>query len=131
MYLAVKEVKPLSDYQLELTFENDEKRIFDMKPYLDKGIYKELKDENKFKTVRVSFDSIEWCNQADIDPEFLYEKSRVCFKVPGPTRLLSNVDRIKWIKDPLHVQNTCKGSFYVKKHHYKTTYINHIIHREC
>lgn len=75
MYLAVIEVKPLSDYQLVLTFENGEKRIFDMKPYLNKGIYKELKDESKFKTVRVSFDSIEWCNQADIDPEFLYKKS--------------------------------------------------------
>lgn len=75
MYLAVVEVKPLDDYKLELTFENREIRIFDMKPYLDKGIYKELKDESKFKSVRVSFDSIEWCNQADIDPEFLYERS--------------------------------------------------------
>lgn len=75
MYLAVVEVKPLDDYKLELTFENREIRIFDMKPYLDKGIYKELKDESKFKSVRVSFDSIEWCNQADIDPEFLYETS--------------------------------------------------------
>jgi len=75
MYLAVINVKPLSDYQLLLTFENGEKKIFDMKPYLDKGIFKELKDEKKFKSVRVSFDSIEWCNQADIDPEVLYEKS--------------------------------------------------------
>jgi CTP:phosphocholine cytidylyltransferase-like protein len=75
MYLAVIDVKPLDDYKLELTFENKEIRIFDMKPYLDKGIYKELKDKSKFKSVRVSFDSIEWCNQADIDPEFLYERS--------------------------------------------------------
>jgi hypothetical protein len=75
MYLAVIDVKPIEDYQLALTFENGEKRLFDMKPYLDKGIYKELRDKSKFKTVRVSFDSIEWCNQADIDPEFLYEKS--------------------------------------------------------
>ena len=30
-----------------------------MKPYLDKGIFKELKDEDKFILVRVSFDSIE------------------------------------------------------------------------
>ena len=75
MYLAVIHVKPLDDYKLELTCENNEIRIFDMKPYLDKGIYKELKDESKFKSVRVSFDSIEWCNQADIDPEFLYERS--------------------------------------------------------
>lgn len=77
MYLAIIEVKPLSDYQLFLTFENGEKRIFDMKPYLDKGIFKELKDEKKFRSVRVSFDSIEWSNQADIDPEVLYKKSVV------------------------------------------------------
>ena len=76
MYISVKSVRSLSEYQLLLTFENGEKKIFDMKPYLDKGIYKELKDENKFKTVRISFDSIEWCNNADIDPEFLYEKSK-------------------------------------------------------
>ena len=76
MYISVISVRPLSEYQLLLTFENGEKKIFDMKPYLDKGIYKELKDENKFKTVRISFDSIEWCNNADIDPEFLYEKSK-------------------------------------------------------
>ncbi len=75
MYWAVVEVKPLSDYKLKLTFENGEIRIFDMKPYLNKGIYKDLKNRNIFKSVRISFDSIEWCNQADIDPEFLYEKS--------------------------------------------------------
>ena len=75
MYLAVIDVKPLDDYKLELTFENEEKRLFDMKPYLNKGIYNELKDESMFRTARVSFDSIEWANKADIDPEFLYKKS--------------------------------------------------------
>jgi len=76
MYLAIIDVKPLENYQLLLTFENNEKKIFDMKPYLDKGIFTELKDEKKFRSVRVSFDSIEWCNQADLDPEFLYDKSK-------------------------------------------------------
>ena len=32
-------------------------------------------DENLFKAVKVSFDSIEWPNEADIDPETLYEDS--------------------------------------------------------
>jgi hypothetical protein len=77
MYLAIIDVKPLENYQLLLTFENNEKKIFNMKPYLDKGIFSELKDEKKFRSVRVSFDSIEWCNQADLDPEFLYDKSKV------------------------------------------------------
>jgi len=78
MYLAVINVEPLKDYKLLLTFENGEKRIFDVSPYLDKGIFQELKNEEKFKTVRVRFDSIEWCNQADLDPEFLFEKSKAC-----------------------------------------------------
>jgi len=77
MYLAIIDVKPLENYLLLLTFENNEKKIFDMKPYLDKGIFSELKDEKKFRSVRVSFDSIEWCNQADLDPEFLYDKSKI------------------------------------------------------
>ena len=75
MYLAVKSVKPLPNYKLLLTFENDETRIFDMNPYLDKGIFKELKDYTLFNTVKVNFDSVEWANEADLDPEFLYEES--------------------------------------------------------
>ena len=75
MYLAVKEVKPIDNYKLILTFENNEVKIFDMIQYLDKGIFQELKDENLFKAVKVSFDSIEWPNEADIDPETLYEDS--------------------------------------------------------
>ncbi len=58
MYLSVVGVKPLEDYRLCLTFENGEKRVFDMKPYLEKGIFKELKDEKMFRSVRISFDSV-------------------------------------------------------------------------
>jgi hypothetical protein len=76
MYLSVKKVKPLNDYNLELTFENNEIKIFDVKPYLDTGLFKTLKDEKIFKRVKVSYDTIEWPNKADLDPEVLYEKSR-------------------------------------------------------
>ena len=77
MYLSIKEVKPVTDYLLHLTFENGEKRQFDMKPYLNIGIFKELKDISVFNTVHVSFDTIEWNNEADLDPELLYEGSQV------------------------------------------------------
>jgi len=76
MYLAIKNVKPQNNYMLLLTFENGEKRQFDMKPYLEIGIFKELKDPSLFKTVKTSFDSIEWANEADFDPEVLYQKSQ-------------------------------------------------------
>ena len=77
MYLAVKNVIPVEDYQLLLTFENGEKRQFDMKPYLNIGIFQELKDLDLFKTVKTSFDTIEWANEADMDPEMLYLKSKL------------------------------------------------------
>jgi len=76
MYLAIKNVKPLEDYYLLLKFENNEEKIFDVKPYLEIGKFKELKDKNLFKSVKVCFDSIEWDNQLDLDPELLYEKSQ-------------------------------------------------------
>ncbi len=75
MYLAVKTVKPINNYNLILTFDNGEIRQFDMKPYLNTGIFQELKDISKFNSVRVSFDTIEWDNEADLDPEILYENS--------------------------------------------------------
>jgi hypothetical protein len=76
MYLAIRNVEPQDNYLLLLTFENGEQRQFDMKPYLEIGIFKELKDPSLFKTVKTSFDSIEWANQADFDPEILYQKSQ-------------------------------------------------------
>jgi len=75
MYLAVKNVQPKNDYLLLLTFENGEKRQFDMKPYLNVGIFSELKDVNLFKTVCKNFDTVEWDNEADLDPEILYRDS--------------------------------------------------------
>ena len=74
MYLAIKSVLPQDDYILLLSFENGESRRFDMKPYLDIGIFQELRNENMFRTVKTSFDAIEWGNGADFDPEVLYER---------------------------------------------------------
>ncbi|HSO87814.1 MAG TPA: DUF2442 domain-containing protein [Draconibacterium sp.] len=72
----LKEVKANSDYTLILTFNNGEVKVFDMKPYLNLGIFKELKDLKLFNSVRKSFDTVEWPNEADIDPEILYNESK-------------------------------------------------------
>jgi hypothetical protein len=77
MYLSIVDVKPDTDYLLHLTFESGEKRLFDMKPYLNTGIFSELKDVGLFNSVKVSFDTIVWDNEADLDPEFLYQESSV------------------------------------------------------
>ena len=75
MYLSVIGVTPLGDHTLMLEFENREKRIFDMTPYLDTGKFFELRDPLLFRSVAEKYDSIEWPNRLDLDPEFLYEKS--------------------------------------------------------
>ncbi len=68
-------VKPLENYLLELTFINKEVKQFDVKPYLNLGIFQELKDEKYFNEVAIQFDSIAWKNGQDFSPETLYMKS--------------------------------------------------------
>ena len=75
MYLSIIEVKPLEDYKLHLTFANNEERVFDVSPYLNVGKFAELRDVSLFNTVEVKFDSIEWANRLDFDPEMLYQES--------------------------------------------------------
>ena len=50
MYYDVTAVTALENFTLSLTFKNGEEKLFDMKPYLEIGIFKELKDETIFKT---------------------------------------------------------------------------------
>jgi len=77
MNYTVIAVKTLNNYSLLLTFKTGEEKVFDMKPHLNGGIFEELKDKNLFEKVRVSFDTIEWENGADFDPEVLYQNSRL------------------------------------------------------
>jgi hypothetical protein len=74
-YLGIIAVEPLPEYSLLLTFEDGQKRIFNVTPYLEKSAFKALKDISVFQSVRVKFDSIEWTNGADLDPEMLYAES--------------------------------------------------------
>ena len=68
-------VTPLENYTLELRFDGGEVKIFDVKPYLDYGIFQELKEINYFKSVRIMFDSIAWANGQDFSLETLFLKS--------------------------------------------------------
>lgn len=73
MYFSVKKVEPQTDYSLILTFENGERKRFDMKPYLEKGVFRKLRDAELFRSVRISFNTVAWDNDIDFDPEALYE----------------------------------------------------------
>ena len=70
------DVIPLKNYMLEVLFNNGEKKIFDVKPYLKFEPFKELENENEFRKVKIGGLSIEWENGADICPDELYYNSK-------------------------------------------------------
>lgn len=71
----VKNVTPNRDYTVTLTFTNDEVKVFDMKPYLDIGVFRELKDLSLFNSVKPFLGSIQWKNGQDLCPDTLYLES--------------------------------------------------------
>jgi hypothetical protein len=68
-------VRALDEYRLELNFGTGERRIFDAKPYLERGIFKELKDPAYFRSVQLAYGSVAWPNEQDFSPETLYLES--------------------------------------------------------
>jgi hypothetical protein len=72
----VKEVSPLKDYELRLIFSNGEEKIFDVKPYLETGVFKELRNPDLFNSVRPFLGSIIWGDDIDLCPDTLYMESK-------------------------------------------------------
>ncbi|MBI3161157.1 MAG: DUF2442 domain-containing protein [Chloroflexi bacterium] len=72
----VKSVKPQDDYFLLLIFENGEKRRFDLKPYLNKGVFARLQNPTLYKTVRAVSGSVEWNGEIDLSYDTLYLESK-------------------------------------------------------
>lgn len=72
--VSVSTQKP---YFLLLEYENDERRLFDVSPYISGSWFGELRDENYFRTVHVlpGGIGIEWEHGQDIAPHELYEQS--------------------------------------------------------
>ena len=73
--IKIVDVKPLENYELLLEFDNGEKKIKDMKPYLNKGVFSKLKDKDFFNTVKISFSTVSWDGEIDMDAENLYNTS--------------------------------------------------------
>ena len=72
----VKDVIPLADYQLKISFTNGEVGIYDCRPLLDFGVFKELTDKAYFRQVRVEGSTVVWPHEQDICPDTVYLDSR-------------------------------------------------------
>ena len=69
MHWDVKTVKPLTNYRLYVETVGGQRGIFDMSRYLDRGVFRELKDETYFRQVSVVFGALTWPHQQDVAPQ--------------------------------------------------------------
>ena len=72
---SVIRVKENDDYCMELWFYTGDHRLFDVKPYLDRGVFTRLQDIHLFKRAFVAMDTVCWPCDLDIAPETLYDCS--------------------------------------------------------
>lgn len=75
--ISVCGVRPLEDYRLWLRFSTGETKIFDVKPLLNKPVFKPLSDPEVFKGVYIDYGVTVWNDgEIDIAPETLYEQGK-------------------------------------------------------
>jgi hypothetical protein len=70
-------VEAIENYKIKLNYENGEIKIFDVLPYISGPWYKELTNNNYFKTIHIISNGkgIEWEHGQDIAPHELYDMS--------------------------------------------------------
>jgi hypothetical protein len=73
--LDVTAVRVKPDYRLELQFENGERRLFDMSPYMNKKPFIHLKNPALFACAFIDYGTVVWPGDIDIAPETLYDRS--------------------------------------------------------
>lgn len=78
MMYEVKDVKPLEEYKLLVTFNTGEKKIKDIKPLFTKGVFKALQNKTFFNSVRVDSGAITWgydIDAIDLCPDNTFQTS--------------------------------------------------------
>jgi predicted aspartyl protease len=68
----VKEVAPEGDYRLRITFTNGETGVYDCRPLLDFGVFRELRDLGYFRLVRAANGTVAWPHEQDLCPDTVY-----------------------------------------------------------
>ena len=90
MLIKVIAVKPLDDYQLEITFDTGETKTFDCKYLLNQGVFKQLKENSLFKFARIEYGTVTWPNEIDIAPDTLYLNSKLIDLTNDQQRFMIN-----------------------------------------
>ena len=83
--------RPNEDFSLDLKFDDGSMKRFDVTPYLNLGVFRELRDADYFKQVTIAFGTVQWPNEQDISPDTLYlegiDIAESSFFQPSPPEL--------------------------------------------
>ena len=72
----IKSIQVKPKYRISVKFKNGQARLFDVEPYLNKGIFKELKNPAYLKKVRIISGGIEWPHKQDLSADTLYFRGK-------------------------------------------------------
>ena len=73
----VTRLTPQAEHRLLLEFANGETRLFDLTPWLDRGVFRALRDSPDFAQARVVDGSVEWPGEIDLSYDTLSLRSLV------------------------------------------------------
>lgn len=68
----VTEAKYVEGYKIALTFNDGVRKVVDLSHRLYGALFEPLRDLDKFKDFRLNGWTIQWSNDADLAPEYLY-----------------------------------------------------------
>ena len=79
----VKTVRPLPGHRIYVELEDGRRGVFDLTPYLEHGVFSELKDTGYFQRVGIAHGAVTWPHDQDIAPETLVAEMQPAQEMPA------------------------------------------------
>jgi hypothetical protein len=74
--IKVISAEPIENHKIKVALSNGKWGVFDVSPYLDKGVFQELKDQAYFSQIKVAFGGVMWPHEQDFSPETIEMEMR-------------------------------------------------------